>query len=144
MTVTYYQKIVRSSAIYDIAFTFLLAIPGLAAWKLGLLTHLHVELALAGDFPKFDAMHLFFVHLLGALVIVWSWLRIRHPQPLFGLYDSVARFAFSFMMAYALFVDNGTALIWFFLLPELTWGVYQLYGYKRLAKQQTAAKASLA
>lgn len=128
MKLTDYQKVVRVSAIYDLIFTAAFAIPGIAAMKIDLLSDLHHGLGLSGSFPDFDTMHLFFVHLLGAVVVVWSVLRVVDPKPVFGLYDSAARFAFSLVMVVAL-VDGGTELVWFFLIPEFIWGCYQLQGF---------------
>lgn len=132
MSLLSYQNLVRSSAIYDLVFTAAFAIPGLAALKIGLLGDIHHGLGLSGSFPVFDTMHLFFVHLLGAVVVVWSVLRLVEPRPLYGLYDSVARFAFTFCMALAL-AEGGTELVWFFLIPEFLWGGYQLKRYSDLS-----------
>lgn len=135
MTTNHYQRMVRSSAVYDLVMTAAFAVPGLASFKIGLLHALHNSLNLSGSFPTFDTMHLFFVHLLGSIVIVWSVLRIIHPKALFGFYDSIARFAFSVMMIWAL-IQGGTELILFFLIPEFIWGVYQLLGYMKQDKKQ--------
>lgn len=136
MNLSRYRSIVKSSAIYDLIFTFAFAIPGLALLKIEFLFNLHHKLGYTGSFPTFEPMHLFFVHLLGVVVIVWSVLRVKHPHPLLGLYDAYARFGFSAIMAYILFYQQGTELLWFFLIPEFIWGVYQLYGYVQLQKEE--------
>lgn len=142
MTLSRYRKTVRYSAIYDLLFTLAFAIPGLAGIKLSLLRTLHYDLALPGQFPTFDGLHLLFVHLLGIVVTVWSLLRIRHPEPRFGLYDSLARFGFSGAMAYTLLFADGSLLIGVFLLPECLWGIYQYLGYKTLSLQPQAEKGA--
>lgn len=140
MSLHRYQNIVRSSAIYDLVFTAAFAVPGLAVLKIALLSELHLWLGMTGSFPVFDTMHLFFVHLLGAIVVVWSVLRVVEPRAIYGLYDSAARFAFSFSMAWALF-QGGTELVWYFLIPEFLWGCYQLKGYFDLQPAQRSLQA---
>jgi len=127
-----YQSVIKSSAIYDLVFTFAFAIPGLALLKINLLFDAHSGFNLLGSFPTFEPVHLMFVNLLGVIVTIWSVLRIRHPEPIFGLYDAYARFGFSLIMAVTLFYYQGTELILFFLIPEFLWGVYQWYGYYKM------------
>ncbi len=79
-------------------------------------------------------MHVFFVNLLGSVVVIWSLLRVIHPEPRYGIYDAVCRFMFSIAMAWVLFGGQGTGILWFFLIPEITWGVVQLVGYKRIGQ----------
>lgn len=132
-----YRKLVRSSAIYDLILTGAFAFPVIASFKLDLLRTLHVAANFSGSFPGFDPMHLFFVHLTGSVVVIWSLLRILNPQPLFGFYDGLCRVLFSIAMANALFLHNGTGLIWFFLVPEILWAVIQLNGFSRLQKEKS-------
>ncbi|XJN70511.1 hypothetical protein ACHMW6_22785 [Pseudoduganella sp. UC29_106] len=67
-----------------------------------------------------------FACLLGSVVLVWSVLRLRDPQPLYGRYDGTARFMFSTWMAWAL-AQTGAPMLWLFLVPEISWGVAQWY-----------------
>ncbi|EAR09965.1 hypothetical protein MED297_07751 [Reinekea sp. MED297] len=131
--------LVRASALYDLVLTSAFAIPIVAGFKIDLLRSIHVALSLSGDFPTFTAMHLLFLNLLGSVVIVWSVLRIRRPEPLYGFYDGLCRLMFSSAMGFALFAGNGSAIIWAFLIPEMCWGVVQLLGYVRL--RSTMAQA---
>jgi len=137
MTLSSYQRLVRSSAIYDILLTSAFAVPVLASLKLDALRWLHTNTDMAGSFPAFDPMHLFFVHLLGSIVTIWSLLRVFHPHALLGWYDALARFAFSIAMAWGL-LQGGTELLWWFLIPELAWGIVQLHGYYRQQEPQPA------
>jgi len=124
-----YRKIVRLSGIYDVIVTFPFAFPALAAWNIALISDLHVQLSFSGTVPEFSPLHLFFVNLMGSLVLVWSSLRIYKPNALFGLFDSFARFLFSFNMLYYLFAYDVTGILWILFVPELTWGLVQFYGY---------------
>ena len=140
MTYTPYQRLVRSSAIYDILLTTAFAVPVLASMKVDLLRWVHTSTGMAGHFPLFDPMHMVFVHLLGSVVTVWSLLRVFHPQALFGWYDAMARFAFSLVMAWGLW-QGGSSLLWWFLIPELSWGIVQWLGYHRQRHPETAQLA---
>ena len=124
-----YSKIVRLSGIYDVIVTFPFAFPILAAWNIALISDLHVQFSFSGAVPEFSPLHLFFVNLMGSLVLVWSSLRIYKPNALLGLFDSFARFLFSFNILYYLFAYDVTGILWILFVPELTWGVVQLYGY---------------
>lgn len=128
---TDYSKWVRASAIYDLIITSAFALPLIAAVKVELLRSLHTSLALTGVFPAFHSMHLLFVNLLGSLVLIWSVLRIRQPLAVYGMYDALCRGLFSVAMGYALFAGQGSGIIWFFLIPEISWGIAQGVGYWR-------------
>jgi hypothetical protein len=133
-----YRKIVRASALYDWIVTFPFAFPVLVVWHLSLLTQLHHFLGFAGDIPSFEPLHLFFINLMGSIVIVWSTLRLVRPDPLLGLYDGFARVLFSTWMLYYLTRWNVTELLWFLVIPESLWGAIQLYGYWLYRKERDA------
>lgn len=67
---------------------------------------------------------------MGSIVLVWSVLRIRDPQPRLGRYDAAGRLLFSAWMAWALAV-TGEPLIWLFLLPEAAWCIVQCLPVRR-------------
>ena len=124
-----YRKIVRASAIYDVLTTFAFAFPILVVLNLNTISNIHTQFSFSGSIPEFLPLHLFFVNLMGSLVLVWSALRILKPEPLFGLYDSFARFLFSFNMFFYLLAYDVTGLLWLFFIPELSWGLLQFFGY---------------
>jgi len=136
MSTQSYQTIVKASAIYDLVMTAAFAIPILAAIKIHLLRDFHLYLNLPGEFPIFEPVHLFFVNLTGSVVVIWSVLRIKHPLPILGFYDSLTRFLFSLAMVYALTVGQSSYLLLFFLLPELIWGIIQLKLYYQLKSKE--------
>lgn len=132
-----YRRIVWASALYDWIVTAPFAFPVLVSWHLSLLTWLHHLLGLAGAIPSsFEPLHLFFINLMGSIVIVWSTLRLVKPDPLLGLFDGFARVLFSAWMFYYLAVWNVTGLLWFLVIPESLWGVIQLYGYWLFKKER--------
>jgi hypothetical protein len=126
-----YRTLVQLSALYDLLITFPFAFPKLCELQIDALKQLHDKLGLAGSIPDFHPIHYFFINLMGSLVVVWSALRIKYPQPILGLFDSFSRFMFSGLMLYYLLVLKVTGLLWFCLVPEIAWGVVQMYGYMR-------------
>lgn len=118
-----FRRLVRASAWYDIVATAGFATPwsfALVHQQLSTINH-----ALGGSvLPEFSAFHILIACLLGSIVLVWSALRVRDPQPRFGRYDAAARFLFSTWMVWALHA-TGAPVLWLFVLPEFTWGVLQ-------------------
>lgn len=118
-----FRKIVWASALYDLIVTAPFATPWTFALSHGQLGAINV--ALGGTaLPPFAPFHVLFACLLGSVVLVWSVLRLRDPQPRFGRYDGAARMLFSTWMVWAL-AQTGAPLLWLFLLPEFAWGVAQ-------------------
>lgn len=142
MDISRYRSIVRASAIYDLLVTFPFALPWLATWQISMLGVLHESFSLPGDMPEFSPLHLFFANLMGSVVVVWSVLRVHKPEALFGLYDSVARFLFSYTMLYYLLMENATALLWVLFIPEMIWGLVQFFGFWSLRDSQLLLKRS--
>ncbi len=125
LSVPKFRRVVWSSALYDVVVTAPLATPWTAAGLFAVMSDYNV--VLGGDpLPEFGPMHLFVAALLGSVVMVWSALRLIDPQPRFGRFDAVARLLFSGWMVWALAV-TGAPVLWLFLVPELCWGVVQLW-----------------
>jgi hypothetical protein len=124
-----YRKVVRYSAIYDVVMTFGFAFPVLVVWNIGFFKDIHIQYVFSGSIPEFLPMHLFFVNLLGSVVLVWSAIRIYKPYAILGLYDSFARFLFSFNMLYYFLIHDVTGILLVMFIPEITWGVIQFLGY---------------
>ena len=117
-----YRQLVRASAIYDVIATAAFATP----WTFHLL---HQTLGLISPLPAFEPLHVFFVNLLGSIVLVWSALRILRPEPIFGLFDAVARGLFLFWQIYYLMVFDISPVVWVFAAFECAFGIAQGYGY---------------
>jgi hypothetical protein len=118
-----FRRIVRASAIYDLAVTAPFATPWTFALVLAHLSAVNQQMGGAA-LPAFGPFHVLIACLMGSIVLVWSVLRIRDPQPRFGRYDAAGRLLFSSWMAWALAV-TGEPLIWLFLLPEAAWCIVQ-------------------
>jgi hypothetical protein len=119
----HFRNLVRASALYDVIVTAGFATP----WSFQLVQQQlsTVNQALGGSaLPEFSVFHVLIACLLGSIVLVWSVLRLRDPQPRFGRYDAAARFLFATWMAWALHA-TGAPVLWLFVLPEFSWGVAQ-------------------
>jgi len=127
-----YRRLICASAIYDIFVTFPFALPGLAAWNIAQFRILHESFGMSGSIPEFEPLHIFFVNLMGTVVMTWSYLRVVRPDPLLGLLDGIGRFLFSSWMLYYLFAHHATGLLWLFFVPEISWGIAQVGGYFKL------------
>jgi hypothetical protein len=112
---TYYRKLVRTSAIYDLLASAAFATP----WSFHLVQQ---TLGAISPLPEFQPLHVFFVNLLGSIVVVWSLLRIWRPEPIYGLY---------------LIVWNITPVVWLFAAFEFFFFVTQAYGYWLLNKEKS-------
>ena len=123
----YYRSVVRMGGLYDLLVTVVFATP----WTFELV---HQQLTKFSTLPTFEPMHVMFANLLGSIVTVWSILRIRNPEPIYGLYDGVARGLFLAWMLYYLLAMNGSPLVWFFTFFEIVFGITQCYGYWLLRK----------
>lgn len=124
-----YHRIIKSSAWYDVIVTGPFAFPVLAPLVIESLSKLHTTMSFSGTIPQFAPLHLFFINLMGSIILVWSLLRIRHTESLYGLYDAIGRTLFSLWMAYYLLFEHVTPLILFVLVPEVLWGIAQYWGY---------------
>ncbi|AXA55829.1 hypothetical protein ACNT2N_08345 [Pseudomonas thivervalensis] len=120
-----YRQVVRGSAWYDLIVSAVLATPWSFAALHGVLMSVAQLFDLPGDLPPFAPAHVLMVNLLGSIVCVWSVLRIRDPQALYGRYDAVGRFLFAAWMLYAL-LHGASAMLWVFLFFEVVWGVMQI------------------
>lgn len=121
------RRIVWWSALYDLLVTLPFALPWTAGLVIDHFAALHGALALGGELPSFEPMHLFFVNLFGTIVVLWAVLRLRDPQPLYALADSAGRMAFSAWMLLYVSAYGATTLLALFLVPEMVWGLAQLY-----------------
>lgn len=118
-----FRRIVRASAIYDLLLTLPFATPWTFAAVHALLSTINLRLG-GVPLPAFEPFHTLMACLMGSVVLVWSLLRVRDPQALYGRYDAVARLLFSSWMAWTWW-QTGAPLIWLFLVPECCWFVAQ-------------------
>jgi hypothetical protein len=128
-TSTQYRRLVRGSAWYDLIVMAAFVTPWSFAALHGLLAAVMQALDLPGELPVFAPMHMLMANLLGSIVCVWSVLRIRDPQQVYGRYDAAGRFLFAAWQLNAL-LQGGSSLLVVFLVFELAWGIVQVLPVK--------------
>ncbi|WP_017903825.1 hypothetical protein [Pseudomonas asplenii] len=121
----HYRRLVRAGGWYDLIVTAAFATPWSFMALHGLLQGWSQSMGWPGTLPAFEPMHMLMANLLGSIVCVWSVLRIRDPQAVFGRYDAVGRILFATWMAYAL-SQGASVIVALFLLLEIAWGIAQL------------------
>jgi hypothetical protein len=121
----------RASAIYDLIAIGPLALPGVAGAELAQLERAAMVCSLPGDLPHFAPTHLFFANVFGIFTVVWSVLRLARTEPVYGLCDSVLRYAFAATMLLYVFAHGVTYLLLAFAFLELIWGSLQAIAYAR-------------
>lgn len=107
----------KASATKNLIITFPLAFPILESWNIIFLSNPHSRFSFPWLFPNLY-LCIFFINLMASIIIDWSTLRIYCPKVLLGLYDSFARFLFSFAVRYYLIAYEATRLLWGFSCPS--------------------------
>ena len=125
-----YIRIIKMSAWYDLIVTLPFMFPFSAAIIISKFSLFNQYMGWEGEIPVFEPFHIFFMNLLGSIVVAWSILRIIRPIKLYGLVDGITRLFFSFWMAYYAMLFTGTSVLWIFFIPELIWGIIQLLSYQ--------------
>ncbi|QHC99439.1 hypothetical protein PspS04_03270 [Pseudomonas sp. S04] len=138
-----YRRLVRSSAWYDLIVMAAFVTPWSFTALHGLLSGLSQALDLPGELPAFAPAHMLMANLLGSIVCVWSVLRIRDPQAVYGRYDAAGRFLFATWQAYAL-LQGATGLLVLFLVFELAWGIAQVLPVRQASPAGPLTQAPVA
>ena len=129
-----YKSIVKASAWYDL----LVILPFTTPWTLdilySILKHLHDYWQFSGELHSLNATHYLFANLLGAVVLVWSLLRLLQPGIVPGRLDAVARCLFCLWQIYA-WQHGVSTLILFFTFFEFSFGIAQSLPVRREASQ---------
>lgn len=127
---TQFATLVRTSAAYDVLATA----PFLTPWSFQLLVdmvrQLHAAMGLPGQIPDFEPTHMLLANLLGAVVLVWSAVRLHLGLPLLGRYDALARALFATLQIHAV-VAGASPVLLLFTLFEIGFGVAQVLPYHR-------------
>lgn len=118
-------RIVKASGFYDLVVTAPFATP----WTFAVVHHFFMSLdaswILPGEVPDISVLGVLFANLLGSVVLVWAWLRWRHPTIALGRMDAVARGLFAVWQIYAV-VQGASVLLLVFTVMELVFLVGQV------------------
>ena len=126
-----HSPIIRASGIYDVVLLLPFAVPVAASWiikKLGVINDL---LSLPGTIPELSPFALLFVNMMATLAIMYSVLRIRQPNRLYGGYDVVARLLMATLIFIYLIAFEIAAVMWGFLIVEIMWAILQYIAISR-------------
>lgn len=120
-----YLRTVRASAAYDLAVTWIFALPWTFVWIYGLLQGIATSIGAPGEFTPLTPGHVLMANLLGSVVIVWSLARWLAPSVLMGRLDALARTMFALCQIYAL-TQGVSTIILAFTLFEVFFGLLQM------------------
>jgi hypothetical protein len=104
----------RWGAMYDLVASIAFVTPWTASWMLNL-----IGSSVSGT------SSLMLATLFGTVVVMWSVVRWRRPEPLLIGADTVGRALFSIWFGWALW-QGATPVLVLFLVLEVFWGVAQL------------------
>ncbi|NRA89491.1 MAG: hypothetical protein HRU28_19355 [Rhizobiales bacterium] len=127
-----YKNIVRGSGFYDLFITAPFMFPTFTVALIEAFKPIGDFFGLERTTMVLTADTLPWISLMATIVTVWSVLRILNPDRIYGLYDAVARFGFSFWFVFYPLVYLTSELTYLFLPAELAWGIVQLYGYWKI------------
>ncbi len=133
-----YLAIVRASAIYDIIATLPFMTPWTLSQLLGVLAGLHLYLGASGEIPQQTIFLTLFANLLGSVVVIWAFVRLRLGLPVLGRYDAAARLLFSVWQIYAVY-SGASVVVLAFTAIELLFFVLQMLPFRRDATQKPIA-----
>jgi len=115
---------VRISAFYDLVVTAPFATP----WTLVLLHQWMVQidavLQAPGEMPAIGLLGTLFANLMGSVVLVWSYARLRYTTIALGRLDAVARGLFATWQIYAV-TQGASALLLVFTCAEIFFLIMQ-------------------
>ncbi|NOX52413.1 MAG: hypothetical protein GXP16_18055 [Gammaproteobacteria bacterium] len=125
------SPVVRASGIYDVVLLTPFAIPGIAGWVIQKLQVINEFLSLPGAVPMLSPTALLFVNMMACLAIMYSALRIRQPNRLYGGYDVVARILMATLILIYLLIFHIAGVFWGFFAVEVAWAVLQYRAISR-------------
>lgn len=125
-------RIMRVVAGFDLVVTGCLAVPPFARALLRILFAGDAALGLDSLRVEFHPLHWMFVHLTGALGVVWAVARLRTPTPELALLDVFGRFAVAALILHATGAEGMTPLLHVFVASELLGAAAQYLAVRRV------------
>ena len=121
------KKVFMASSWYDLVLSVPFALPFSFNLTWGyVLTPLTAVLGY-GELEQLGPHGIMFANLYGSIVLLWALLRLYLADVRLALVDGVGRLLFAIAMINAL-LHGATPLLWFFLIPEIAFGILQLGG----------------
>ncbi len=113
------RRLTRAFAWLDLAITLPLAIPFAGEWVITLLYRLDYAMGWYSGFPLMNPITMLFLHVTGALGVVWALARLHDPSEFNVRIDALGRLAVSVLILFALY-QGATPAIGLFLFTELS------------------------
>jgi hypothetical protein len=111
-------KTVRFWAWLDTAVSWMPALPFLSIHFVGGLYWMNGLIGGVAKAPAFEPIHLVFVSLMGSLVTLWCYVRIRHAQGWMSAVDGWGRLWIGATLVWFLLVGDVPPIFWMFVFTE--------------------------
>jgi hypothetical protein len=130
-------RCVRGCALFDLLVTACLAFPPSARLFVELLFSGDAALGLGSPRVGFQPLHWLFVHLAGALGVLWALARLRAPTAELALFDVGGRLAVAALILHATAAEGMTPLLHLFVATELAGAALQYVAVRRVRPEPT-------
>ena len=127
------MRVIRGCAIFDLALTGLLALPPAASAFIDVLYLLEGWLGGASVAPTFAPVQWMFVHLAGALGVLWASARLLAPTRLLGLADAAGRAWVGGLILWHVVANGAPVVLLAFVLTEWLGAALQGFVLRRAA-----------
>ena len=111
-------RVIRSCAAFDVVVTGLLALPPTASLFVEVLYYVNGWLGGDAAPPPFVAVQWMFVHIAGALGVLWAVARIVEPTRFLGLTDAVGRACVGGLILWHVLAGGAPVVLLAFALTE--------------------------
>jgi hypothetical protein len=126
-------RVIRGCAIFDLVVTGLLALPATAGVFIDVLYLVNGWFGGDAVPPPFVAVQWMFVHLAGALGVLWAVARIAQPTRFLGLADAVGRACVGGLILWHVTAGGAPGVLLAFVLSEWLGTVLQWLVLRRAA-----------
>lgn len=121
------MRAIRGCAVFDLAVTALMALPPTAGVFVQVLYQLEGWIGGAATPPPFVAVQWMFVHLAGALGVLWAMARIVAPTRILALADAAGRTWVGMLILWHVAANDAPVVLLAFVLTEWAGAVLQWF-----------------
>ena len=94
------------------------ALPTVSYWVIGLIYRADQMMEINSYIPRFDAVSLMFVNIMGILGVIWALARIGSPNEDLARLDALGRIIVAALIIHAI-TWGATPILWGFVATEL-------------------------
>lgn len=126
------ERIFRGTAWCDLAVTAPFAIPIIAEAVIALIYFIDREIGFATPAIMFEMtpLSMMFVHIMGALGVVWAIARLKKSVAELARIDAIARLAVAALILYSI-AEGATPVLWLFVATEIAGSAVQFIVLRR-------------